>query len=112
MLAGSDMTGIYCIPGFSLHREFRELSKAGLSPLEILQMTTLDGAEFLNRASTMGTVDEGKNADLVLLEANPIEYSENLEKIHAVVLKGRYFPKAELERMKGDVESFYGKGRN
>ena len=65
MLAGSDMTGIYCIPGFSLHQEFRELSKAGLSPLEILQMTTLDGAEFLNRVSTMGTVDEGKNADLV-----------------------------------------------
>jgi len=112
MLAGSDMTGIYCIPGFSLHQEFRELSKAGLSPLEILQMTTLDGAEFLNRASTMGTVDEGKNADLVLLDASPIEYSENLEKIHAVVLKGRYFPKAELERMKDDVESFYGKGRN
>ncbi len=109
MLAGSDMTGIYCIPGFSLHQEFRELSKAGLSPLEILQMTTLSGAEFLNRASTMGTVEEGKNADLVVLDANPIENGENLEKIHAVILKGRYFPKPELEGMKSDVESFYAK---
>jgi imidazolonepropionase-like amidohydrolase len=112
MLAGSDMTGIYCIPGFSLHQEFRELSKAGLSPLEILQMTTLNGAEFLNREATMGTVTEGKNADLVLLDANPIKNAENLERIHAVVLKGRYFPKGELERMKSEVEGFYAKDRN
>ncbi len=112
MLAGSDMTGIYCIPGFSLHQEFRELSKAGLSPLEILQMTTLNGAEFLNREATMGSVEEGKSADLVLLDANPIENAGNLEKIHAVVLKGRYFPKAELEGMKSDVASFYAEGRN
>ena len=96
MLAGSDMTGIYCIPGFSLHQEFRELAKAGLSPLEILQMTTLNGAEFLNREATMGSVEEGKKADLVLLDANPIESVENLEKIHAVFLKGRYFPKAQI----------------
>ena len=112
MLAGSDMTGIYCIPGFSLHQEFRELAKAGLSPLEILQMTTLNGAEFLSREATMGSVEEGKNADLVLLDGNPMESVENLEKIHAVFLKGRYFPKAELEKMKSDVEGFYKKGKN
>ena len=112
MLAGSDMTGIYCIPGFSLHQEFREFAKAGLSPLEILQMTTLNGAEFLNREATMGSVEEGKKADLVLLDANPIESVENLEKIHAVFLKGRYFPKAQLEKMKSDVEDYYKKGKN
>jgi len=112
MLAGSDMTGGWCIPGFSLQQEFRELSRAGLSPLQILQMTTLNGAEFLNREATLGTVDEGKNADLVLLDANPIESAENLGKIHAVVLRGRYLSKAELEIMKNDVETFYAKGRD
>lgn len=112
MLAGSDMTGIYCIPGFSLHREFRELSKAGLSALEILQMTTLNGAEFLKAEATMGTVDEGKWADLVLLDANPVESAANLEKIDSVVLKGRYFPRIELARMKNDVEDFCTNGQN
>jgi hypothetical protein len=107
MLAGSDMTGGWCIPGFSLQQEFRELSNAGLSPLEILQMTTLKGAEFLGREATMGTVEEGKKGDLVVLDANPIESAGNLGKIHAVVLRGRCLPKAELERMKNDVESFY-----
>ena len=111
MLAGSDMTGIYCIPGFSLLQEFRELSRAGLSPLEILQMTTLNGAEFLGREGTMGAVEKGKRGDLVLLDANPVENTENLEKIHAVVLRGQYLSKTDLEKMKGDVETFYAKGR-
>ena len=107
MVAGSDFPGGWCIPGFSLQQEFRELSNAGMSPLEILQMTTLNGAEFLNREATMGTVDEGKNADLVLLDANPIDNVENLSKIHAVVLKGRYYSKATLEKMKQNVETVY-----
>ncbi len=50
------------------------------------KMTTLNGAEFLNREATMGIVDEGKNADLVLLEANPIEDGANLDKLSAVFL--------------------------
>jgi hypothetical protein len=111
MLAGSDMTGIYCIPGFSLLQEFQELSRAGLSPLEILQMATLNGAKFLGREGTMGTVEEGKRADLVLLDANPMESAENLGKIHAVVLRGQYLSKSDLEKMKSDVAGFYAEGR-
>ncbi len=91
MLAGSDFGGIWLIPGFSLHQEFHELAASGFSPLEILQMTTLNGAQFMHREATMGTVDEGKNADLVLLDANPIKDVANLDKIAAVVLKGKYF---------------------
>jgi hypothetical protein len=107
MLAGSDMTGGWCIPGFSLQQEFSELFRAGLTPLEILQMATLNGAQFLGRETVMGTVDEGKRADLVLLDANPIESVENLRKIHAVVLRGRYLTKSDLEGMKDEMESFY-----
>jgi imidazolonepropionase-like amidohydrolase len=86
MLAGSDTAVIvnWCIPGFSLHQEFALLAASGLSPLEILQMTTLNGAQFLGREATMGTVDQGKNADLVLLDANPIEDVANLDKIRRV----------------------------
>jgi imidazolonepropionase-like amidohydrolase len=100
MLTGSDVGGIWVIPGFSLHQEFRELATAGLTPLEILQMTTLNGAEFMKREATMGTVEVGKNADLVLLEANPIADVVNLSKINGVFLRGKYFSKSALDQLK------------
>ncbi len=76
--------------GASLHEEFDELEKAGIPPLHVLQMTTLNGAEFLGRMNDMGTVDIGKNADLVLLDANPIDSVQNLHKINAVIRAGDY----------------------
>jgi imidazolonepropionase-like amidohydrolase len=103
MLAGSDLGGIWVIAGVSLHQEFRELAEAGLSPLEILQMTTLNPAEFLKREASMGTVNEGKNADLVLLEANPLQDAAHLSKIAGVFLKGKYFSKEALEALKKGV---------
>ena len=103
MLAGSDLGGIWVIPGFGLHQEFRELAAAGLSPLEVLQMTTLNAAEFLGREATMGTVEEGKHADLVLLDANPLENVANLQRISAVFLRGKHFPRETLDRLKREV---------
>ncbi len=70
-------------------------------------MTTLNGAEFLRREATMGTVDEGKNADLVLLDANPIADVANLSKIAAVFLKGKCLSKQALEKLKSDVAETY-----
>ena len=109
MMAGSDSANvaIWTIPGISLHQEFRELAAAGLSPLEILQMTTLNGAQFLKREATMGTVEKGKNGDLVLLDANPIADVANLDKIYAVVLKGKPFSKSALDVMKSGVAAAY-----
>ena len=107
ILAGSDLGGIWVIPGFSLHQEFHELANAGLSPLEVLQATTLNAAEFLHRETTMGTVDQGKDADLVLLDANPIVDVANLDKISAVLVNGRYFPRQSLDKMKIGVAEAY-----
>ena len=110
MLAASDLGGGLVIPGFSLHQEFHELAAAGLSPLEILQMTTLNGAQFVGRESTMGTVEAGRNADLVLLDANPIADSANLDKVAAVFLRGKYYPRTALDRLLGNVASAYAAG--
>ncbi len=109
LLAGSDtaLQAPWVIPGFSLHQEFALLAASGLSPLEILQMTTLNGAEFLNRQSTMGTVESGKNADLVVLDANPVIDVANMSKIAGVMLKGKYFAKAALDKQKADVAAAY-----
>ncbi len=105
LMGGSDTAAlaVWVIPGFSLHQEFALLAAAGLSPLAILQTTTLDAAEFLGRGATMGTVDEGKNADLVLLDANPVASAANLSRIWGVVMKGKYFPTAALDKLKSDV---------
>jgi imidazolonepropionase-like amidohydrolase len=105
ILAGDDLGGGWVIAGFGLHQEFRELAKAGLSPLEVLQTATLDGAQFLRRTATMGTVEEGKSADLVLLDANPIASVENLDRIWGVVLHGRYYSRSALDSMKDEIES-------
>jgi len=103
MLAGSDYGGIWVIPGVSLHQEFDLLERAGLSPLKILQMATLNGAVFLNKEATMGRVQTGKAADLVLLAGNPIKSVQNLHKLSGVVRAGKYHPLDELNRRKERV---------
>jgi Amidohydrolase family len=107
MLAGSDLGGGWVVPGFSLHQEFHELAAAGLTPLQILQMTTLNGAQFVGREATMGTVEQGKNADLVLLSANPIADAANLDKISAVFLRGKYYPRTALDQLLSNVAAAY-----
>ena len=103
MLAGSDYGGGWVIPGVSLHQEFDLLEQAGLSPLEILQMATWNGAQFLQREARMGTVEETKDANLVLLDRNPLESAQNLHKIHAVVRNGSFYSSQQLSTIKEQV---------
>ena len=104
MLAGSDSGGAaWELPGIALHQEFDELARAGLPPLRVLQMTTSDAADFLDTADVMGSVAPGKYADLVLLDANPIESVDHLHRISGVVRGGRYYPPAELDALREKV---------
>ena len=105
MLAGSDSggTAAWCLPGFGLHQEFDLLAESGLTPLEILQMTTCNGAEFLGRAS-MGSVAAGKDANLVLLSANPMASAANLHEIAGVVRGGTYYDAGALAALKTRTE--------
>jgi Amidohydrolase family len=104
MLAGSDSGGAaWEVPGLALHQEFDELARAGLPPLRVLQMTTWNAAEFLGTTGVMGSVAPGKHADLVLLEANPVESTDHLHRIGGVVRGGRYLGPADLEALKEKV---------
>lgn len=102
MMVGTDEGGgaNWRNAGNSIHQEFDELEKAGISPLRVLQMATLNGAEFLGRLDDMGTVEAGKNADLVILDANPLESVQNLHKIDAVIRAGSYHGQEELNSIK------------
>jgi imidazolonepropionase-like amidohydrolase len=106
MMAGTDAGGAghWEISGVALHQEFDLLHEAGLKPLTILQMTTINGAKFVHREGSIGTVAVGKNADLVVLDANPVAISANLHRINAVVRGGKYYPKDALEKLKQDAE--------
>ena len=98
MMVGTDGGGQ--APGQSIHQEFDELAKAGLSPLKILQMTTLNPAEFLGRTATMGSIDIGKNADIVLLDGNPVESVRNMHTISGLVRAGFYYSHVDLESLR------------
>ncbi len=103
-LAGTDVLNPYCFPGFSLHDELALLVEAGLSPLEALQAATSNVAAFTGNKD-YGAVSGGKIADLVLLEANPLDDIHNTTKIVAVVSNGRYFARAALDQMLHALES-------
>ncbi len=103
MVTGSDFGGIWVVAGASLHHEFAELAAAGLAPLDILQMITLNAAAFLGRGATEGAVEPGKRANLVLLDANPLDDVAHLGRIHSVVLNGRHHAPEALARMKAEA---------
>jgi imidazolonepropionase-like amidohydrolase len=104
-MAGTDTAaGVHVFPGFSLHQELALFVQAGLTPMQALQTATRNPAEFMGRLADLGTVEKGKMADLVLLDANPLEDIANTRAIRAVVLAGRYFSRADLDRMLKGVE--------
>ena len=105
LLAGTDAPNPYVYPGFSLHEELELLVEAGLSPLEALQTATVNPAKFLRIERAIGTIEKGKLADLVLLEANPLENITNTRRISAVVVNGRYLPQETLWKLLAEVEA-------
>lgn len=104
-LAGTDTPpGVYIFPGFSLHEELQRFVDAGFTPLEALQTATLNPAKFFHMEDQFGAIETGKVADLVFLDANPLLDIRNTQKVAAVVLNGRYFSKADLQKILQHVE--------
>jgi imidazolonepropionase-like amidohydrolase len=104
-LAGTDTGALDCFPGSSLHDELELLVRAGLTPLQALQAATRNPAEYLGRLAELGTVEPGKLADLVLLDADPLADIRNTRKIHAVVVNGRLLSASDLQALLDGVES-------
>lgn len=103
LLAGTD-TPIPCVvPGFSLHDELEELVHAGLRPYEALRAATANPGRFLGsflgRSDSFGVVAPGRQADLLLLDANPLGDIKNTRRIAGVMLRGRWIPHDELQRL-------------
>lgn len=101
ILAGSDSGAFnsFVYPGASLQDELVLLVQAGLTPAQALRAATLSGAEFMGVAARTGSIAEGKDADLLLLAANPLANIANVKKIAAVVSRGRLYQAPELGQL-------------
>jgi hypothetical protein len=98
LLAGTDLGSPYVYPGEVL-KELELFVEASLSPLDALRTATINPARYLDRDKVLGSVEYGKYADLVVLDANPLDDIHNVEKVHAVVLNGRYLTRDDLGKM-------------
>ena len=105
LMAGSDTYGLF-LPGFSLHHELELIHNSGLSTYETLKTATVNPARYLNTISQSGTISEGKLADLVLLEKNPLDDIRNTKTIIGVVIKGKWLNKEYLNKILRDVKNY------
>lgn len=99
IMAGTDTPIALLTPGYSLHEELKLLVKSGLTPLETIEAATVRPAQYFGLEDELGTVGEGKRADLILLDANPLEDIENTTAIRAVMKNGQLHDRAALDKM-------------
>jgi hypothetical protein len=104
ILAGTDTPNAFVVPGSSLHHELELLVESGLTPLEALRAATIEPARFLGALDSLGTVEPGKVANLVLLDANPLSDIRNSRTIRAVVVRGRLLDRPLLDSVLARVE--------
>jgi hypothetical protein len=104
LLTGTDTGNPFCFPGFSLHDELALMVIAGLTPSESLRAATLNPAKFLGLDKMLGTIEPGKIADLVLLDADPLADIRNTQKINAVISNGRLLDRKALNKMLAQAE--------
>lgn len=107
LLAGSDCGPFnsYVYPGGSLHEELARLVDAGLTPREALITSVIHGPMFFDLGDVYGSVEKGKTADLLLLDANPLEDIRNISRVKAVIRQDKVYDKNKLERMLKEMKT-------
>jgi imidazolonepropionase-like amidohydrolase len=106
LLVGSDVAALNIFPGYSIHDEMALfVTELGLTPAEVIERVTSRSAKFLRIADSVGAVERGKVADLVLLEANPLEDIRHTRRIAAVVLRGTLYDSSGLDQILAGVRA-------
>ncbi|MDQ3798136.1 MAG: amidohydrolase family protein [Acidobacteriota bacterium] len=103
IMTGSDTPEFLWLYGFTMHREMKALQDAGLSNYAVLEAATKNPSMFFGTLDKVGTIEKGKRADLVLLDANPLENISNTERRAGVMLKGKYYTQDEMNRWLDEI---------
>ncbi|HYP51639.1 MAG TPA: amidohydrolase family protein [Pyrinomonadaceae bacterium] len=107
IIVGPDSPQFFLVPGFATHREMQSLAEAGLSNYAVLEAATRNGAENLGMLKEFGTIEKGKRADLLLLDANPLDSIGNARRIAGVMVRGKWLSKTDLQKMLEDVAALH-----
>src|SRR5690606_14250924 len=90
ILMGTDAPQQFSVPGFSLHREIRRMTEAGMTPYEVLRSGSFMVGEYFANEDDFGTISVGKRADMLLVEGNPLADVSNVENLEGVMVRGRW----------------------
>jgi len=104
ILLGSDAPQLYSVPGFSLHREMKAMTEAGIGPEAILRAGTAAVGEFFADKDTFGMIAPGQRADLILLDQNPLENIANMDSIAGVMVRGNWLSREEIDARLKEIE--------
>jgi cytosine/adenosine deaminase-related metal-dependent hydrolase len=107
LLLGSDAPQVWNVPGFSVHRELEALVAAGLTPYQALETGTRNVATYLGTGDRAGTIAAGRQADLVLLDGNPLTDIRDTTRRSGVMLRGGWLPQAEIQRRLDEIAAGY-----
>lgn len=108
LVLGSDAPQFWNVPGYAALRELETYTAAGLTPYQALETGTVNVARYFDVLDRAGTLEVGKQADMILLDANPLDDIRNVWQQSGVMIRGSWLPKAELDQRLGDIAARMG----
>jgi len=106
-LLGADSPQWWNVPGFAVYRELKTYVESGLTPYEALKTGTVNVAKFFEKTENAGTLEEGKWADMIFLDGNPLNDIDNVEKVEGVMVRGNWIPKIEIQEGLEEIAEMY-----
>ena len=107
IMLGTDSPQVFSVPGFSIHREMERMVEAGMSPYQVIASGTRAVGEYFNNEDDFGTISVGARADLILVEANPLEDVANVVQRRGVMVRGQWIPEADIQRRLESIAASY-----
>ena len=107
ILMGTDAPQLFSVPGFSIHRELPYMKKAGMTNYEILHSGTKAVGDYFSNEDDFGTIEEGKRADLILMDSNPLESLDAIQNHSGVMVNGLWLSRDKIDEKLAEIEAMY-----